>query len=83
MALDTLEAVCLLTAGTRLVRGGGGHRAAAAGAALLLAADACVDLLTSAPGAEQAAAMAMALCAELPLAALCGVLAVRRSPRCL
>ncbi|MEU3923190.1 hypothetical protein OH805_25280 [Streptomyces sp. NBC_00879] len=83
VALDTLEAVCLLTAGTRLVRGGGGHRAAAAGAALLLTADACVDLLTSAPGAELAAAMAMALCAELPLAALCGVLAVRRSPRCL
>ncbi|MEU8886442.1 hypothetical protein [Streptomyces sp. NPDC048442] len=80
MALDLLEALCLLTAGTRLVRGGCGHRLAAAGAALLLTADACADLLTSAPGPEFAAAAAMAVCAELPLAALCVTLA-RRSPR--
>ncbi|MFI0979264.1 hypothetical protein ACH4SP_19965 [Streptomyces sp. NPDC021093] len=79
-ALDALEALCLLTAGTRLVRGEGSLRLPAAGAALLLAADACADLLTSAPGAELAAAAAMAVCAELPLAALCAVLA-RRSPR--
>ncbi|MGW7412798.1 hypothetical protein, partial [Streptomyces sp. NPDC054863] len=75
IVLDTLEAACLLTAGLRLVRGEGSPRLPAAGAALLLAADACADLLTSAPGAELAAAAAMAVCAELPLAALCAVLA--------
>ncbi|MCX5201327.1 hypothetical protein OG897_07645 [Streptomyces sp. NBC_00237] len=79
IALDTLEAACLLAAGTRL-REGRAARLPAAGAALLLAADACTDLLTSAPGPELAAALAMAGCAELPLAALCAVLA-RRSPR--
>ncbi|MCX4822943.1 hypothetical protein OG883_24240 [Streptomyces sp. NBC_01142] len=80
VALDSLEAACLLTAGTRLARGGGGHRVAAAGAALLLAADACADVLTSAPGTELAAAVAMAVCAELPLAGLCAFLAVRAHP---
>ncbi|MER5459550.1 hypothetical protein ABT010_02415 [Streptomyces sp. NPDC002668] len=81
VALDALEAACLLTAGSRLVRGGGGHRAAAAGAALLLVADACADLLTSTPGAELGQAAAMAVCAELPLAALCVDLAVRTHAR--
>jgi hypothetical protein len=79
IALDSLEAACLLAAGARLTAGRA-PRLPAAGAALLLAADACTDLLTSAPGAELAAALAMAVCAELPLAALCAVLA-RRSPR--
>ncbi|CAM5317893.1 hypothetical protein GCM10010329_74190 [Streptomyces spiroverticillatus] len=79
IALDSLEAVCLLAAGARRSTGRPA-RLPAAGAALLLTADACVDLLTSAPGTELAAALAMALCAELPLAALCAALA-RRSPR--
>ncbi|MGW7367797.1 hypothetical protein ACWGI8_31335, partial [Streptomyces sp. NPDC054841] len=77
VALDALEAACLLTAGMRLVHGGGGHRAPAAGAALLLLADACTDLLTSAPGPELAGAVALAVCAELPLAAVCAALAIR------
>jgi hypothetical protein len=80
IALDSLEALCLLTAGRRLVHGHGGHRPAAAGAALLLLADATADLLTSAPGTEFAQALAMAVCAELPLAVLCTALA-HRSPR--
>ncbi|MFJ2741783.1 hypothetical protein ACIO3O_19215 [Streptomyces sp. NPDC087440] len=79
IALDTLEAACLLAAGRR-IREGLPARLPATGAALLLAADACTDLLTSAPGTELAAALAMAVCAELPLAALCAVLA-RQSPR--
>ena len=77
VALDALEAVCLLTAGTRLVHADPRHRAPAAAAALLLVADACIDVATAAPGAELAGALAMALGAELPLAALCTVLAVR------
>ncbi|MEV0371899.1 hypothetical protein AB0I10_19050 [Streptomyces sp. NPDC050636] len=78
VALDTLEAACLLTAGTRLLRGEPGHRAAAAAAALLLTADACIDVATAAPGTELATAIAMALGAELPLAALCVVLAAHK-----
>ncbi|MBO0514504.1 hypothetical protein [Streptomyces beijiangensis] len=74
-ALDALEATCLLYAGTRLAQGRGGHPPAAAGAAALLLADATVDLLTAAPGAERALAVVMAMGAELPLAALCAVLA--------
>ncbi len=79
VALDSLEALCLLAAGAR-VRQGRAARLPAAGAALLLAADACADLLASAPGPEFAAALVMAGCAELPLAVLCAGLA-RRSPR--
>ncbi|WP_399920044.1 hypothetical protein [Streptomyces kanamyceticus] len=77
--LDSLEAYCLITAGLRLARGHGGHRVPAAGAALLLLADAVADLLTSAPGAPLAQALAMAVLAELPLAALCTLLS-RPSP---
>ncbi|MFF0742440.1 hypothetical protein ACFYVL_18770 [Streptomyces sp. NPDC004111] len=80
VALDGLEAYCLITAGLRLARGHGGHRIPTAAAALLLAVDATADLLTSAPGTELAQAVTMAVCAELPLAALCVALA-RRGPR--
>ncbi|PJN36392.1 hypothetical protein CG747_34015 [Streptomyces sp. CB02959] len=75
--LDALEAAALLTAGTRLLRADVRHRAPAAAAAVLLLADACIDLATTAPGPELAAATAMAVAAELPLAALCAWLASR------
>lgn len=77
VALDALEAVALLTAGSRLLRADSRHRAPAAAAAVLLLADACIDLATAAPGPELAVAVAMALAAELPLAALCAALAAR------
>ncbi|MGW2636535.1 hypothetical protein [Streptomyces sp. NPDC001348] len=77
VALDALEAAALLTAGSRLLRADARHRAPAAAAAVLLLADACIDLATSAAGPELAVAVAMAVAAELPLAALCAVLAVR------
>ncbi|ARF55247.1 hypothetical protein [Streptomyces gilvosporeus] len=77
VTLDALEVVCLLAAGTRLLRADPRHRAPAAAAAVLLVADACIDLATAAPGMERALATAMAVGAELPLAALCGVLAAR------
>ncbi|MGV9787510.1 hypothetical protein [Streptomyces sp. NPDC003435] len=87
VALDAVEAAALLTAGSRLLRHDPRHRAPAAAAAVLLLADACVDVATSAPGPELALAVAMAVCAELPLAALCTALAVpacrkRCRPRC-
>ncbi|GCD37744.1 hypothetical protein OEIGOIKO_05550 [Streptomyces chrestomyceticus JCM 4735] len=77
VALDAAEAACLLVAGTRLMNGRSGHRAAAAAAAVLLVADAYVDVATAGPGSELLGAIAMAVGAELPLAALCGVLAAR------
>ncbi|MFF2810288.1 hypothetical protein ACFVT2_24590 [Streptomyces sp. NPDC058000] len=77
VALDALEAAALLTAGTRLLRADVRHRAPAAAASVLLLADACVDLVAAAPGLELAAATAMAVAAELPLAALCAWLASR------
>lgn len=66
VTLDAMEAVALLTAGSRLVRVDASHRAPAAAAAVLLLADACIDLATAAPGPELATAIAMAAVAELP-----------------
>ncbi len=43
--------------------------------------DAWFDTVTAAPGEELAAAVAMALCAELPLAAVCTALALGRGRR--
>ncbi|GAA5612040.1 hypothetical protein Spla01_03196 [Streptomyces platensis] len=77
VTLDTLEATALLITGTRLLRGDPRHRIPAAAAALLLLTDACLDLATAAPGTELATALAMAIGAELPLAALCATLAAR------
>ncbi|MEU4199259.1 hypothetical protein AB0B79_04685 [Streptomyces sp. NPDC039022] len=77
VALDAVEAACLLVAGTRLVNGRPGHRAAAATAAVLLLADACADVATAGPGSELVGALAMAVGAELPLAITCAALAVR------
>ncbi|MFF4949929.1 hypothetical protein ACWC2K_01625 [Streptomyces chattanoogensis] len=77
VTLDALEAVCLLTAGTRLLRADARYRAPAAAAAVLLLADACIDMATAAPGTELATAIAMAVGAELPLAGLCALLAAR------
>ncbi|GAA1215917.1 hypothetical protein GCM10009665_02150 [Kitasatospora nipponensis] len=76
--LDALEAVCLLGTAGLLLTGRPLHRAFAALAALLLAGDALVDLRTAPAGSALLVALAMALLAELPLAALCGALALRR-----
>ncbi len=78
VTLDALEAAALLTAGTRLLHGDLRHRSPAAAAAGLLLADACADLATS-TGQELAVALVLAVVVELPLAALCAVLAVSRS----
>ncbi|MEU9923046.1 hypothetical protein AB0H51_17435 [Streptomyces griseoluteus] len=75
VTLDALEATALLATGSRLLHHDPRHRAPAAAAAVLLLADACMDVATSPPGAELAIAVAMAVVAELPLAALCTALA--------
>ncbi|MGW2208729.1 hypothetical protein [Streptomyces sp. NPDC001781] len=79
--LDALEAAALFTAGSRLLRHDRRHRAPAAAAAVLLLADACVDVATSPPGPALALSVAMAVFAELPLAALCVAVAARPTPR--
>jgi hypothetical protein len=76
--LDGMEALGLLGTGLLLRRGDARAALTAACTATLLVVDAWFDLLTAAPGADRLLAAVMAGCAELPLAVLCGVIAVRR-----
>ncbi|WP_236062524.1 hypothetical protein [Actinacidiphila acididurans] len=77
VGLDALEALGLIATGLLAARGDRRHALAAAATATLLAVDAWFDTTTAAPGGDFATALAMALGAELPLAALCGRLALR------
>ncbi|WP_225097797.1 hypothetical protein [Streptomyces sp. CoH27] len=77
VGLDALEALGLIATGLLAARGDRRHALAAAATATLLAVDAWFDTTTAAPGGDFATAVAMALGAELPLAALCGRLALR------
>ncbi|MES9606677.1 hypothetical protein [Actinomadura sp. NPDC000929] len=77
VGLDAMEAAALLGTGVLLVRRDPRHGLAAAAAGALLAVDAWFDVTTSAPGAERTVAIALAAGVELPLAALCAVLASR------
>jgi hypothetical protein len=77
VGLDAMEAAGLLATGL-LLRAGSPLVSPAAGAtAALLLADAWFDVVTAAPGGDEATSVAMALGAELPLAAVCAVVAVR------
>lgn len=80
VGLDALEALGLLSTAVLRMRGDDRHRLAAAATGTLLVVDAWFDTVTAASGGELAGAVAMALGAELPLAALCAVLALRVSP---
>lgn len=77
VGLDALEALGLIATGLLAARGDRRHALAAAATATLLVVDAWFDTTTAAPGGDFATAAAMALGAELPLAALCGRLALR------
>jgi hypothetical protein len=77
VGLDALEALGLIATGLFAARGDRRHALPAAATATLLAVDAWFDTTTAAPGSDFATAVAMALGAELPLAALCGRLALR------
>ncbi|MCW8378686.1 hypothetical protein [Streptomyces justiciae] len=81
VGLDALEALGLAATGVLLLRGDPHRCLTAAATAALLIVDAWIDVLTSLPGSELAPALAMALGAELPLATLCVVIAVRSIPR--
>lgn len=76
VGLDTLEAVGLITTGLLALRGDRRLPSAAAATATLLAVDAWFDMTTSATWGDFRVALVMALCAELPLAALCARLAL-------
>ncbi|MEW2306971.1 hypothetical protein AB0958_44845 [Streptomyces sp. NPDC006655] len=79
--LDALEALGLIATGLLAARSDRRHALAAAATATLLVVDAWFDTTTAAPGGDFATAVAMALGAELPLAALCGRLALRALSR--
>ncbi|MFJ2909509.1 hypothetical protein ACIO8F_08775 [Streptomyces sp. NPDC087228] len=81
VGLDALEALGLIATGLLAARGDRRHALAAAATATLLVVDAWFDTTTAAPGGDFATAVAMALGAELPLAALCGRLALRALSR--
>ncbi|GAA1971844.1 hypothetical protein [Kitasatospora viridis] len=77
--LDLAEAASLVGTAALLRRDGQWHRVCAALAALLLVSDAGFDLGSATTGSDLWTALAMALGAELPLAALCAVLVLHRS----
>lgn len=81
VGLDALEALGLIATGLLAARGDRRHALAAAATATLLVVDAWFDTTTAAPGGDFATAVAMALGAELPLATLCGRLALRTLSR--
>ncbi|MEU2424943.1 hypothetical protein ABZ619_28670 [Streptomyces sp. NPDC007851] len=81
VGLDALEALGLIATGLLAARDDRRHALAAAATATLLVVDAWFDTTTAAPGGDFATAVAMALGAELPLAALCGRLALRTLSR--
>jgi hypothetical protein len=80
VGLDGLEAIGLITTGVLLNRRDPRRCLAAAVTATLLTVDAWFDVTTAAPGADQATAIAMAACLEIPLAIVCAVLAARTLP---
>ncbi|MFE2880902.1 LPXTG cell wall anchor domain-containing protein [Streptomyces roseus] len=77
LGLDAVLAAGL--SGTGLLLGRRDPRAAplAAATAALLLMDAWFDVTTAAPGSARATALALAVCAELPLAAACAAVAAR------
>lgn len=81
VGLDALEAIGLIGTGVLVRRRDHRLGVAAAATAMLLVVDAWFDVSTAAPGADIASALLMAALLELPLAALCAVLAVRASGR--
>ena len=77
VGLDGCEAVALVATGLLLQRGDNRCALTAAATAALLLTDAWFDITSATPGTELAAAMAMAVCAEIPIALACAALALR------
>jgi hypothetical protein len=82
VGMDAMEALALIATGLLALRGHPLRGAAAAATAALLVVDAWFDTTTAASTPALLAAVAMAVVAELPLAALCLRLAhLARAPR--
>lgn len=79
--LDAFEALGLLSTGALLIWRDARYHLTAAVTATLLLVDAWFDVTTSAPGAGRIIAIAMAVCLELPVAAVCAALATRGCQR--
>ncbi|MGW2375886.1 hypothetical protein [Kitasatospora sp. NPDC001683] len=71
VVLDLAEFAALLSLDALLRRGSAAARWPGGVAALLLAGDALVDITCAGPGHAVLAALVMACCIELPLAAVC------------
>ncbi|MFJ7204235.1 hypothetical protein ACIQWR_11960 [Streptomyces sp. NPDC098789] len=78
IGLDVMLAAGLAGTGLLVKRDDPRAGALAAATAAALVLDAWFDVTTAAAGGARLTAVALALCAELPLAALCTSLAVRR-----
>lgn len=76
VGLDALESLGLLSTAVLRMRGDDRHRLTAAATGTLLVVDAWFDTVTAASDGELAGAVAMAVGAELPLAAVCAALAL-------
>ena len=79
IGLDVLEAAGLIGTGLLASHGDRRHALAAAATAALLVVDAWFDTTTATSTSDLGTAIAMALCPELPLAAVCGWLAIGAS----
>lgn len=79
--LDVLEAISLVFTGQLLRRRDARASLTAMSASVLLVVDAWFDTMTAASGPDLLSAAAMAVGAELPLAAVCAVLAWSGFPR--
>jgi hypothetical protein len=77
VGLDVMEGLALLGTGLLLLRRDPRVSPVAAVTAALLLVDAWFDVTTSSSGRALAVALAMALLGELPLCALCAVIAAR------
>ncbi|MFE4975620.1 hypothetical protein ACFRAR_26405 [Kitasatospora sp. NPDC056651] len=71
VVLDLVEFAALLTLDALLRRRDAGALWAGAAVALLLTGDALADIACAGPGTAMLAALVMACCVELPLAAVC------------
>ncbi|MFD7031050.1 hypothetical protein ACFWAR_23750 [Streptomyces sp. NPDC059917] len=78
IGLDVMLAAGLAGTGVLVKRDDPRAGASAAATAAVLVLDAWFDVTTAAAGGARLTAVALALCAELPLAALCASIALRR-----
>lgn len=77
VGLDSCEALALFATGLLLLRADNRCALAATATAVLLLIDAWFDITSATPGGELATAIVMAVCAEIPIAVACAVLALR------